>query len=113
MEFSTDDHVSLQEQLKEIITQLVLKQNPKVTDVMFSKIYTAEAGQGVRQAHFSYTTNEKVDDNTTAAEQTYHGHAILKKDSSDQMTDKWIVEKVKVQEADLVFSEIKISAPQK
>ena len=96
-------HISLQEQLKSIIQETLLKQKPKVQNFKFHKIWTqATYKQDQISAHFKYSFDDLESINISVEGQALMNRKSL---SSSDKYDLWSVDHIQTNNTNLKFQE--------
>ena len=94
-------HISLQEQLKQIIQSTLLKQQPLAQNLQFHKMWTESASQKDQiKAVFRYSF-----DSSDGARLSVQGQATMVRNTVDDIQDLWRVTDIQTNNNKIEFSE--------
>ena len=96
-------HISLQDQLKNIIQETLTKQNPQAKNLKFQRMWTQSTKkQDQISAYFQYSFDDEADVNISI-----EGQALMNRKSlgSSENHDLWSVDHIKINSQKMEFSE--------
>ena len=100
-QYTEELHINLQEQLKVVITEALLQNDPTVYNIQFQKMSTQNTNkQNQIKAYFQYSFDDKDGVNISVK-----GHALMKKKSVNAAKNYalWIVTDIQTQNTQLKF----------